>query len=119
MIEWKRVKAGEYESEDKRFYIVKDIVKLYNSWALIDGDIVYYRPTLYDCKRKAESIVKSEETNELQIQCYLTFKTKKDNAGEAIEELRKAVKRAGINIGEQCYGTLIDDKGRILAEFWD
>lgn len=116
MIEWKRIKAGEYESEDKRFYIVKNIVKLYNAWELLDGDVVYYSPTLSGCKRKAESIAKNEKTNELQVQCLFYFKTKENNIDDAMKEVYDALNKAGIEMGDTSHVVLRDNEDGVIYE---
>lgn len=63
MIKWKRIEAGEYESEDGRFYILKTWDRIYgNHWQLLDKNAtdyykdLYHENTLLDCKLKAESI---------------------------------------------------------------
>ena len=120
MIEWKRIKPGEYESEDKRFYIVKNIVKLYNAWELLYGDAVYYSPTLSACKRKAESIVKNEKKNGLQIQCWLYFKTKETNIDDAMKEVYKVLNQVGIEMGENAHVVLRDNEDGVIYERdWD
>ena len=63
MIKWKRIEAGEYESEDGRFYIIKTWNRIYGDhWRLFDrNDDDYYKglyqeKTLFECKLKAEAI---------------------------------------------------------------
>ena len=67
MIKWKRIEAGEYESEDERFTILKTWNRIYgNHWQLCDRNErdhykgLYQEYTLLDCKLKAEIIVDSE-----------------------------------------------------------
>lgn len=61
MIKWNKLDAGEYQSEDERFKIMKSWDRIYgNHWILHDyneedyykGD--YHEQTLRDCKAKAE-----------------------------------------------------------------
>lgn len=66
MIKWIKLDSGEYESEDKRFYIIKTYDRLYgNHWQMRDNsEKDYYKGkyieyTLRDCKLKAEAILKS------------------------------------------------------------
>lgn len=61
MIKWKRLDAGEYESEDKRFYILQGYDRIYgNHWVLHDNNIPdyykqqYHENSLRECKAKAE-----------------------------------------------------------------
>ena len=61
MIKWNKLDAGEYESEDKRFYILQSYDRIYgNHWLLQDRkEPDYYRGqyhenTLRECKIKAE-----------------------------------------------------------------
>lgn len=61
MIAWVRLDAGEYESEDKRFWILKCYDRIFgNHWLLQDrNEPDYYRgqyheETLRNCKAKAE-----------------------------------------------------------------
>ena len=61
MIKWTRIEAGEYESEDKRFRIMKDYDRIYGEhWTLYDQTIddwykmQYHEATLKECKLKAE-----------------------------------------------------------------
>jgi hypothetical protein len=63
MIAWKRIEAGEYESEDGRFHILKTWNRIYgNHWQLQDKNepdyykSLYDEQTLLDCKMKAETI---------------------------------------------------------------
>ena len=63
MIKWKRLDAGEYESADTRFYIIKGYDRIYgNHWILYDRNESdeykgrYDERTLLDCKLKAEVI---------------------------------------------------------------
>ena len=67
MIEWKRIEAGEYESKDGRFKILKTWDRIYGDhWVLHDThnpDFYkgkYDEKTLLDCKLKAERIVDGE-----------------------------------------------------------
>ena len=67
MIKWKRIEAGEYESEDERFTILKTWNRIYgNHWQLCDHNEpdyykgLYHEYTLLNCKLKAEIIVDSE-----------------------------------------------------------
>lgn len=64
MIKWKRIEAGAYESEDKRFYITKTYDRVYGyHWVLYDKSIKdfykqkYHENTLLECKVKAEVLV--------------------------------------------------------------
>ena len=66
MISWKRIEAGEYESEDGRFHILKTWDRVYgNHWQLRDRnepDIYkgrYDESSLLDCKLKAETLGKN------------------------------------------------------------
>lgn len=61
MIKWNRLDAGEYESDDKRFYILQTYDRIYgNHWVLHDNNEPnrykgrYDERTLRDCKAKAE-----------------------------------------------------------------
>ena len=70
MIKWKRLDAGEYESEDGRFYILQSWDRIYgNHWKLRDSNEpdyykgLYDEATLRDCKAKAESILSFEKRN--------------------------------------------------------
>ncbi len=61
MIAWKKIEAGEYESEDGRFHIIKSYDRIYgNHWELHDRNEPdyykgqYHENTLFDCKMKAE-----------------------------------------------------------------
>lgn len=60
MIKWRRIEAGRYESEDKRFEINRIYSRAYQgSWVLIDRNsasksAVYDGDTLLSCKVKAE-----------------------------------------------------------------
>ena len=61
MLKWKKLAAGEYESEDKRFYILKSYDRVYGDhWILRDRNIddpykqIYHENSLRDCKVKAE-----------------------------------------------------------------
>jgi len=63
MIEWKRIEAGEYESKDGRFHILKTWDRIYgNHWQLLDRNAndyyksLYHENSLLDCKLKAEAI---------------------------------------------------------------
>ena len=63
MITWKRIEAGEYVSEDGRFYILKTWDRLYgNHWQLRDRSVedrykgLYHENSLIDCKLKAEAL---------------------------------------------------------------
>ena len=60
MILWVKLDAGEYESADKRFYILKTYDRLYgNHWVLHDKNepdyykAQYHEYSLKDCKAKA------------------------------------------------------------------
>lgn len=70
MIKWKKLDAGEYESEDHRFYVLKTWDRLYgNHWRLHDRNSedyykgFYHENTLYECKLTAERIISREEDN--------------------------------------------------------
>ena len=63
MIKWKRIEAGEYESENKRFYITKTYDRVYGDhWVLRDKSIKdcykqqYHENTLLECKMQAENL---------------------------------------------------------------
>lgn len=63
MIKWKRIEAGEYESEDSRFHILKTWDRIYGDhWQLYDKNAVdyykgiYHESSLLNCKLKAETI---------------------------------------------------------------
>lgn len=65
MIKWKKIEAGEYESEDGRFHILKTWDRIYgNHWQLHDSNEsdyykgLYHENTLLDCKLKAETVNK-------------------------------------------------------------
>jgi len=62
MINWKRIKAGEYVSEDGRFHIAKSLTRLYNPWELHDSlkGGTHRDPTLIDCKWRADRITGRE-----------------------------------------------------------
>lgn len=64
MINWKRIEAGEYESADKRFKIIKTYNRIYGDhWRLRDTTVedyykgIYIENTLLECKLKAEAIL--------------------------------------------------------------
>lgn len=66
MIKWKKIEAGEYKSEDGRFYIFKTWSRIYGDhWRLLDRNAddyykcLYYENTLRDCKLKAETLNKT------------------------------------------------------------
>lgn len=66
MIKWKRIEAGEYESEDNRFHITKTWDRIYGDhWRLLDRNAddyykgLYHENTLLDCKLKAETLNKT------------------------------------------------------------
>ena len=68
MIEWKRIEAGEYESKDGRFHILKTWDRVYgNHWVLQDRRVEdwykgrYDEDTLLACKLRAEGIVNFEK----------------------------------------------------------
>ena len=61
MIKWVKLDAGEYESEDKRFYVLKTYDRIFgNHWILYDNSIKdYYKRQFHEyslkaCKAKAE-----------------------------------------------------------------
>ncbi len=63
MIRWKRLEAGEYESEDGRFYVIRSYDRIYGEhWILRDKKEEnyfkgqYHETTLRDCKAVAEVI---------------------------------------------------------------
>ena len=67
MIQWKKKEAGEYESKDERFYILKSWDRIYgNHWELHDNNEsnydkgTYHEETFLNCKLKAETIMKGE-----------------------------------------------------------
>lgn len=64
MIAWKKIEAGEYQSLDNRFYILKTYNRFYgNHWVLFDrNEKDYYKSqhdenSLLDCKLKAEALL--------------------------------------------------------------
>ena len=68
MIKWKKIDAGEYESEDGRFYILKTWNRLYgNHWTIRDRfEEDYYKglyneETFHQCKVRDEQIIDQEE----------------------------------------------------------
>ena len=68
MINWKRIEAGEYESDDARFHIIKTWDRIYgNHWQLRDKSEpdrckgIYAEKTLLDCKLKAEAILRDNK----------------------------------------------------------
>ena len=61
--------SGEYESQDKRFYILQSYDRIYgNHWVLRDKNIAdyykqqYHENTLKDCKIKAETLLENQIT---------------------------------------------------------
>ena len=67
MIKWKRIEAGQYESEDARFLILKTWDRVYGDhWELHDKNEddfykgLYHEQTLINCKLKAEGIILAE-----------------------------------------------------------
>ena len=67
MIKWKRIEAGEYESEDGQFLITNTWNRVYgNHWDLRDKREpdrykgTYHEKTLLECKLRAEEIASSE-----------------------------------------------------------
>ena len=67
-IKWKKLDAGEYESEDERFYILKTYDNLYgNHWKLWDrtktnnSSFTYCEQTLTECKEQAEWLAKHKK----------------------------------------------------------
>lgn len=76
MIEWKRIRAGDYVSKDGRFHILNHPTRLYNSWELHDNDTIYHEPTLSDCKLKAENVINGKcETQHIMNLFLITFDT--------------------------------------------
>ena len=68
MIKWIRLEAGEYESDDERFYILKSYNRIYGEhWSLRDRQDpdsykgTYVEETLLNCKLRAEEIIMSEK----------------------------------------------------------
>jgi len=68
MIKWKKLDAGEYESEDGRFYVLKTWNRLYgNHWTIRDRfEVDYYKglyneETFLQCKLRAEYIINQEK----------------------------------------------------------
>jgi len=120
MIEWKRVKPGEYVSKEGRFYICKNETRLYDEWELIDEweNRTCLACTLSGCKWKAEQIVKNsaDKKNELQIQCWLYFKTKETNIDDAMKEVYKALNQVGIEMGEGPHVVLRDNEDGVIYE---
>ena len=122
MIEWKRHKTGEYQSKDGRFLALKHLTNLYNEWYLYDYHKVrsYRKPTYTDCKLTAEKILKKENEiesmNELQIQGWLYFKTRKANIKDTMDEVYAALKDAGFDLGECPHLVLRDDGDEVIDE---
>lgn len=65
MIKWIKLDAGEYESSDGRFLILKTYDRIYgNHWMLQDRNEPdcykgqYHEETLGECKLKAEVLIK-------------------------------------------------------------
>ncbi len=72
MITWVKLDAGEYESSDQRFYILKTYDRIHgNHWELQDRDEPdyyegkYHEETLKDCKHRAEGIIKMEKEDSI------------------------------------------------------
>ena len=70
MPEWKKLDAGEYESTDGRFYILKTYDRIFgNHWCLFDHSIKdyyrsqYHEASLKDSKAKAEALVRTNLAN--------------------------------------------------------
>jgi len=68
MIDWIKLDAGEYESSNHRFYIIKDYDRIYGDhWLLQDRNVPdyykgqYHEDTLRDCKGVAETILREEK----------------------------------------------------------
>jgi len=67
MIKWKRIEAGDYISEDKRWHIIKGWDRVYGDhWILYDttGDFYkdrYNLTSLKQCKTMAENLEKIEK----------------------------------------------------------
>ena len=122
MIEWKRIKAGEYKSNDGRFIILKHLTQLYNEWYLYDYHKAksYHKPTYSDCKMTADAIVKKEKEtntmNELQVQCLFYFKTKENNIDDAMKEVYDALNKAGIEMGDTSHVVLRDNEDGVIYE---
>ena len=67
MIKWIRLSSGEYESQDKRFYIIKTYDRIYKDhWKLMDRNekdkakSIWHQNTLLECKMAAEEILLEE-----------------------------------------------------------
>ncbi len=67
MLKWSKLDAGEYESSDKRFYVLWGSDRIYgNHWVLYDRSepdyykSQYHEATLRDCKLRAEGLLKLE-----------------------------------------------------------
>ena len=67
MIKWKKIEAGEYKSEDGRFFVFKTWNRIYGDhWLLRDRNAddyykgLYHEKTLFDCKFKAEMLNKTK-----------------------------------------------------------
>ena len=70
MIDWVKLDAGEYESADHRFYIIKTYDRIYgNHWLLQDrNEPNYYRgqyheETLRECKAMAKTLKRESLTD--------------------------------------------------------
>ena len=68
MIQWTKIEAGEYKSEDGRFGISKTWNRIYSDhWELQDTTIepyykgIYIENSLRECKLKAEAIILEEK----------------------------------------------------------
>ncbi len=64
MIKWKKIEAGEYDSLDERFHIIKAYDRIYGDhWVLYDRNEKdpfkgkYDEETLLACKNKAETLI--------------------------------------------------------------
>lgn len=67
MLNWERIEAGEYATEDGRFEAYKTYDRIYgNHWVLHDkSEPDYYKSRYHensfrDCKGVAESVIKQE-----------------------------------------------------------
>ena len=64
MIKWKKIEAGDYESDDERFHVLKTWDRIYGDhWILRDRKIddyykgLYHENTLINCKLRAEQLL--------------------------------------------------------------
>ncbi len=77
MITWKKLDAGEYDSTDERFHIIKTWDRIYgNHWELYDREDtspdnpnhgMYCEDSLKECKRVAEWILRKEKEDKTEF----------------------------------------------------